>query len=242
MIQSYSNQNHRVHRNDNPFLKTASIYDKMGVSNRVFEKSRVLSFSTIPAHESEVILNLMRKEATELALEETLNKRANLNQSPFEMFSVAKNYIASRLGMAPDMAHDLASSVVAKGQDLQNEHGGELGDMVRGIVDNMDPTAIQEKMGARPMRSQSPNEIEDNVKDKLMQQMPMSAHQADLCKKIVLQQARNMTIQYRSKSLAQISDAIVDVMLAHHDSSVAYGISSNQRLRTEIEINLNKMP
>lgn len=237
----YSNQNFRIQRKDNPFEKVASVYDKMGVSNRV-TKSRVLSFSSTPAYESEVILNHMRKEAAELSLEEVLNKSANLNQSPFEMFSVAKNYIASKLGMAPDMAHDLASSVVARGQDIQNQHGGELGDAVRGIVDNLDPQKVQEKMGARPMRNQSPNEIEDEVKEKLMQQMPMSAHQADLCKKIVLQQARNMSIQYRSKSLAQISEAIVQVMLAHHDASVAYGISSNQRLRTEIEEHLNQMP
>lgn len=241
MMKTYTNQSFRVHRQDNPFEKTASVYDKMGISNRVINENRVFSFSSTPSHEAEVILNQMRKEASELALEETMNKSANLNQSPFEMFSVAKNYIASRLGMAPDMAHDLASSVVAKGQDLQSQHGGELGDMVKGIVDNMDPTAIQQKMGARPMRNQSPNEIEDNVKEKLMQGMAMSAHQADICKKIVLQQARNMIIQYRQKSLAQISDAIVDVMIAHHDASVAYGISSNERLRSEIEMHLEQM-
>lgn len=242
MINPYSNQNHRVNRHDNPFEKVASVYDQLGKSNRVVEKSRVLSFSSTSSHEADVILNQMRKEAAELALEETLNKSANLNQSPFEMFGMAKNYIASKLGMAPDMAHDLASSVVARGQDLQKEHGGELGSMVKGIVDNMDPNAIQSKMGARPMRNQSPNEIEDNVREKLTQQMGMSAHQADICKKIVLQQARNLVIQYRHKSLAQISDAIVDVMIAHHDASVAYGISSNERLRAEIEMHLNQMP
>lgn len=238
----YSNQNHRIQRKDNPFEKVASVYDRLGRSNRVVEKNRVLSFSSLPAQGAEIILNQMKKEAAELTLEETMNKKAELNQSPFEMFGVAKNYIASKLGMAPDMAHDLASSVVAKGQELQNQHGGELGDMVKGIVDNMDPTQVQQRMGARPMRSQSPNEIEDNVKEKLMQEMPMSAHQADLCKKIVLQQARNMTVQYRNKSLAQISDAIVEVMLAHHDASVAYGISSNERLRAEIEMHLQQMP
>lgn len=242
MMKDYSNQNFRVHRHDNPLEKIASVYDRVGVSNRVVTKSRVLSFSSTPSYEAEIILNQMRKEAAEFALEETLDKSASLNQSPFEMFGVAKNYIASKLGMAPDMAHDLASSVVAKGQELQNQHGGELGDMVKGIVDNLDPNAIQDKMGARPMRNQSPNEIEDEVKEKLMEQMPMSAHQADICKKIVLQQARNLTIQYRNKSLAQISESIVQVMLAHHDASVAYGISSNQRLRSEIEMYLNEMP
>jgi hypothetical protein len=242
MIRTYSNQNHRVNRNDNPFEKIASVYDRMGVSNRVVEKSRVLSFSTTPAHESEVILNHMRKEAAELALFETMNKTANLNQSPFEMFGMAKNYIASKLGFAPDMAHDLASSVVARGQDLQKEHGGQLGDMVKGIVDQMDPNQIQQRMGARPMRSQSPNEVEESVKDRLMKEMPMSSHQADLCKKIVLQQARNLTVQYRNKSLAQICDAIVEVMLQHRDASIAYGISSSERLRPEIETHLNQMP
>jgi hypothetical protein len=239
MIQTYSNQNHRVNRNDNPFLKTASIYDKQGISNRAVEE-KSFSFSSLPSYQSEAILNIMRKEAAELSTD--FDKTANLNQSPFEMFGMAKNYIASKLGFAPDMAHDLASSVVARGQDLQKEHGGQLGDMVKGIVDQMDPNQIQQRMGARPMRSQSPNEVEESVKDRLMKEMPMSSHQADLCKKIVLQQARNLTVQYRNKSLAQICDAIVEVMLQHRDASIAYGISSSERLRPEIETHLNQMP
>lgn len=240
MFRTYSNQNHRIHRQDNPFSKIASVYDKQGISNRVVNKSRILSFSSLSPHDSQDILGVMRKEAETLYTE--FQKTAHLNSSPFEMFGVAKSYIASKLGMAPDMAHDLASNVVTKAQELQKEHGGDLGEMVQGIVDHMDPNAIQQRMGARPMRSQSPNEIEDSVKDRLMAEMHMSAHQADLSKKIVLQQARNLSIQYRSKSLAQISSAIVDVMVQHNDASVAYGISSSERFRKEIEMHLEQMP
>jgi hypothetical protein len=170
-----------------------------------------------------------------------MEKKANVIGSPFEVFGHAKSYIASKLGVADEVAHDLASSVVARAQDLQGLHGGEIEPMITGIVDHMNPQEVQDRVGAVPMRPMSPNELEESIKEQLMEQLQMTAFQADQFKKIVIQQAKNLSIQYRTRKLQEIANAIINVLVEHQDASIAYGISSSDRLKKEIEFKLTQM-
>jgi hypothetical protein len=237
-MKRFYNQNHSVQRKVDGFNKIASVYDQQGISNRGAE-GKELSFSSLTPSESEAVLGVMKKEASELdAL--PIEKKANVVGSPFEIFGQAKNYIQSKLGITDEVAHDLTSSVVARAQDLQQATGGQLGDMVTGIVDQMNPQDVQQRIGAVPMRNMSPNELEELIKERLIEQLQMSAYQADSYKKIVIQQAKNLLVQYRTHNLTQISLAIVAVLVEHQDPSVVYGISTNERLRKEIEFKLTQ--
>lgn len=237
-MKRYHNQNHAVHRKVDGFSKVASIYDQQGVSNRAVEEKE-LSFSSLTPSESEVIMGVMKKEATALN-GFSLEKRANVVGSPFEVFGQAKNYIASKLGINDEIAHDLASSVVARAQDLQQVTGGDMGAMVSGIVDQMNPQDVQQRIGASasPMRKMSPNEVEEMIKERLIDQLQMTAYQADSFKKIIIQQAKNLLTQYRAYDLPKIAIAIVNVLVEHQDASIAYGISTSERLKKEIEFKL----
>lgn len=237
-MKRYSNQNHAVHRTDDGLSKVASVYDRQGISNRVKEE-KALSFSSLAPFESEAIINTMKKEAAELN-SIGLDKQANILSNPFEAFGHAKYYISSKLGLTDEVAHDLASSVVARAQDLQQLHGGEVNQMISGIVDHMNPDEVHSRVGAAPMRKMSPNEVEELIKERLIEQLQMTAYQADQFKKIVVQQARNMLTQYRGYDLAKISEAIVNVLIEHQDASIAYGISTSDRLRAEVEFHLKK--
>lgn len=238
-MKQYYNQNHAVHRKGNGFSKIASIYDQQGTSNRVQEEKE-LSLSSLTPSESEVVIGTMRKEAAELD-NLSIEKKANAIGSPFEIFGHAKSYIASKLGINSETAHDLASSVVARAQDLQQLHGGELEPMITGIVDQMNPQEVQERVGAMPMRPLSPNELEESIKQRLIEQLQMSAYQADQFKKIVVQQAKNLSIQYRTYKLQQIANAIINVLVEHQDASIAYGISTSELLKQEIEHQLTQV-
>jgi hypothetical protein len=68
----------------------------------------------------------------------------------------------------------------------------------------------------------------------------MSAYQADQFKKIIVQQAKNLSIQYRTYKLQQIANAIINVLVEHQDASIAYGISTSELLKQEIEHQLTQ--
>lgn len=238
MINKYANQNHAIHRSSSPLSKVASVYDRQSVSNRVKEE-KSLSFSSLAPFESEAILRTMQKEASELDSME-LDKHATMTlASPFEHFKNAKNYIASKLGLADESAHDLASSVVGRAEDLHQQVGGELEQVIGGIVDNMDKGEIQNRVGAVPMRKASPSEIEEHVKLRLIEEMHLSSFQADSITKSVMTQARNLSTRFRMHDTGQLSNAIVDVVINHQDVSVVYSISSSERLVAEVENQLN---
>lgn len=236
-MKVYSNQNHGVNRNAN-MDKVASVYDRQGVSNRA-EKAKELSFSALPSYQSEVILDVMNKEASAVS-QVSIEKTANVLSNPFEAFGQAKYYISSKLGIQEDIAHDLASSVVGRAQDLQQTYGGDIQPMITGIVDHLDPQQIQAKTGVAPTRKSSPGEIEEMVKGRLIQELRMTAHQADQFKKIVMQQARNLTTQLRAHDLARIASAIVDVLVEHGDPSQVYSITSSSLLKNEVGLKLNQ--
>lgn len=237
MINKYANQNHSVHRSSSPFSKVASIYEKQSESNRVKEEKK-LNFSALSPFESEAILNTIQKEANELDAIE-IDKQAAVVASPFEHFKTAKNYIASKLGLADESAHDLASSVVGRAQDIHQQVGGDVENVIGGIVDNMDVKEIQSRIGAIPMRKASPNEIEEHVKLRLIEEMQLSSFQADTVTKSVLTQARNLSTRLRKFDTGQIANAIVDILVNHQDTSIVYSISSSDRLVSEIEDQLN---
>lgn len=237
MMNKYSNQNHAIHRSSSPLSKVASIYDKQAISNRVREE-KSLSFSTLTPFESEAILSTIQKEAKELE-SAGLDKKATTVASPFEHFKNAKNYIASKMGLADDSAHDLASSVVGKAQELHQDVGGELEQVIGGIIDNMDRGEIQSRTGAMPMRKSSPNEIEEYAKMRLMEEMQLSSFQADQITKSVMTQARNLITRFRMNDTGELADAIVDVLVNHQDVSLVYSISSSDRLVAEVESQLN---
>ena len=121
MFPKYSNQNHAVHRSSSPMAKTASIYEKQAMSNRR-EETKSLAFSSLAPFESEAIIQTIQKEARELDGQH-IEKAAAPLASPFEHFRAAKNYIASKLGLADESAHDLASSVVPE----QRHSTGNMG-------------------------------------------------------------------------------------------------------------------
>lgn len=239
MQRKYSNQNHAVHRTNDVFEKIANIYDKQAISNRI-QETKDLTFSNLVPSESEAVISTIKKEANELE-EMGLMKSANVLSNPFEAFGHAKHYISSKLGLQSDAAHDLASSVVTKAQALQEDHGGEVQNMIRGIVDNFDKEEIQARVGALPMRKATVNEVEEDVKERLMQQFQMSAYQADQFKKIIVTQARNLLTQYRTHNLTQIAYAIISVLETNQDISLAYNISTSDRLRKEVEQALMNM-
>lgn len=238
-MKNYYNQNHAIHRKGNGFDKIASIYDQQGVSNRVQEEKE-LSFSSLTPSESESIIGTMKKEAAELD-NLSLEKKAGVIGSPFEVFGHAKAYIASKLGINSETSHDLAQSVVARAQDLQQLHGGDIETMITGIVDQMNPQEVQDRVGAVPMRPFSPNELEEHIKQRLIEELQMTAFQADQFKKIIVQQAKNLLVQYRAYKQQQIADAIINVLVQHQDASIAYGISTSGLLKQEIEHQLTQV-
>lgn len=234
------NQNHAIHRTDNILDKTASVYEQKGKSNRGVEKTRELSFSSLTPSQSEAIVSTIKKEAAELD-EMSIEKKANVLSNPFEAFGHAKHYISSKLGIHGDAVHDLASSVVTKARGMQEQHGGEIGEMITGIVDHMDQDEVRSRVGASPMRKKTVSEVEEIVKLRLIEQFQMTAYQADQFKKIVIQQARNLLTQYRTHNLDQIAHAIIGVLVSHQDISLAYNISTSDRLRKEVEYQLTNM-
>lgn len=211
------------------------MYDLKGISNRG-AKREPLSFSQLSPMDTNDILATMKKEASALSSEMT--KEATVLSNPFEAFGHAKYYISSKLGLGDETAHDLASSVVGKAMELQELHGGELGQMITGIVDHMPADQVQARVGALPRRKMSTSEIEEMIKVLLIEQMQMSAYQADQFKKIVLTQARNLSTQFREYDLEQLSKAVVSVLVDHQDASIAYGLSSTDRLREEVKYHL----
>lgn len=229
MINRYSSQNHAVHRKENNLEKIASVYDKMSVSNRVKEEKE-LSFSSLAPFESEGVFSIMRKQASELE-QLGMEKQAN----PFEVFGGAKHYIASKLGVGDDMAHNLASTVLSRAQDLQNVYGGNVNDMVTGIVDNMDKNEIHSRLGVVPMRPMSPQETEDAVEQQLMNAFQMSAANVPHYKKNVMDQARNLSVLHRGNQISEIAAAIIQVLVNHQDVTLVNNISSSAQLKKEVE-------
>lgn len=229
MINRYSNQNHAVNRTENPMEKVASVYDKMSVSNRVSQE-KTLSFSSLSPFESEAILSSMGKQAEELK-ELELEKKA----SPFDLFGNAKQYISSKLGVTNDLSHDLASTVLGKAQDLQNIYGGDVGDMVTGIVDNMDKGQIHQHLGVAPMRPSSSEETEQGVEQMLMQSFQLPASQVAHYTKNVMQQARNLAILHRQNDISEIAQAIIQVLVDHQDITLVNNISSSAALKKEVQ-------
>lgn len=232
MINRYSNQNHAVHRKENDLEKIASVYDKMSVSNRVKEEKE-LSFSSLTPFESEGVFSIMRKQASELE-QQGMEKQAN----PFEVFGGAKHYISSKLGVGDDMAHNLASTVLSRAQDLQNIYGGNVDDMVTGIVDNMDKNEIHSRLGVVPMRPLSPQETEDAVEHQLMEAFQLSAVNVAHYKKNVMDQARNLSVLHRQNDISDIAAAIIKVLVDHQDVTLVNNISSSAALKKEVEANL----
>lgn len=236
MMKRYSNQNHAIHRSMPTLSKTASVYDKQGISNRGKEE-KSLSFSSLSPYESESILSVLKKEAAALDAME-LNKEAANIASPFDTFKTAKNYIASKLGVGDDHAHALASGVVGKAQELQKDIGGDLENVVGGIIDSMDAVEVQNRIGAFPMRKSSPIEVEEHIKVRLMEELQLSSFQADQVTKSVVTQARNLSTRFRSEEVGLIADAIVSVIVNHQDVSLVYGIASSEWLVAEVESHL----
>jgi hypothetical protein len=234
MINRYSNQNHAVHRTENNLEKIASVYDKMSVSNRVKEE-KPLSFSSLSPFESEGIFSSMQKQAEELE-QLGLEKKAN----PFEQFGNAKHYISSKLGVGDEMSHNLASTVLTRAQDLQNMYGGDVDDMVTGIVDNMDKDEIHSRLGAVPMRPMSPQETEDEVENMLMQGFQLTAANVAHYKKNVMDQARNLAILHRQNTISEIATSIIKVLVDHLDVTLVNNISSSAQLKKEVEANLSQ--
>ena len=237
MMNKYANQNHYVNRKIAVIPKTASIYDRQSISNRqAIEKE--LTFSNLSPYESESILNVMKKEASELESMGLEKKAAGL-ASPFEYFRNTKALISSKLGLSDDVAHDLSSSIVGRANSLQDEVGGELEPIIGGIIESIDPQEVQNKVGVVSMRKSSPNEIEEHLKMRLTEEMQLSAFQADNVVKNIMAQARNLSTQFRQHDTMKIADAIMDVIVNHQDISVVYNMSSSQRLVKEVESQLN---
>lgn len=232
MINRYNNQNHAIHRTENHLEKIASVYDKMSVSNRVKEE-KVLSFSSLTPFESEGVFSTMKKQAEEL---EQLG--VEKKSDPFEEFGNAKHYISSKLGVGDEMSHNLASSVLSKAQGLQNQYGGNVNDMVTGIVDNMDKGEIHTRLGVIPMRPMSPQETEDAVEQQLMQAFQLSAANVAHYKKNVMDQARNLSVLHRQNEISDIATAIIKVLADHQDITLVNNISSTSSLKKEVEANL----
>lgn len=232
LIKRYSNQNHHVHRSYNPLEKTASIYDLQGVSNRVKEEEP-LAFSSLAPYESESITSVLEKEAG-LLEEQELEKSAANATNPFEAFGTARHYLRNKFGLAEDSAHDLASSVVSKANAIQDEHGVELADAVVGIIDSMDEKQVLNQTGVVPKRIDTNETIEGEVKQRLMDELQLTAFQSDQLKKNVVQQARNLSTQFRHSPTKDIALAIVNVLVEHQDISLVYNISSSPHLVEEV--------
>lgn len=236
-MNKYSNPSRHIHREENPLEKVASIYDKQAISNRVVEE-KPLSFSSLSPSEASAVVNLMKKEAEVLdGLE--LDKKADTHSSPFDRFALARHTVISQLGISGDAADDLASSVLVKAEEIQNGHGGELDNIISGIVEHMDSSEIKRRTGAMPMRHVSRKKTEEKMRLRLINEMGLSAHQADQMKKVVSQQARDLSTLHRQYSFAELCDAIINVIVEHDDTSIAYGMASNERLRDEIKYQLN---
>ena len=182
----------------------------------------------------------MKKEAAELE-KAGLEKKAAGVASPFEYFRNTKALVASKLGLSDDMAHDLSSSIVGRANSLQDEVGGELEPIIGGIIDSIDPTEVQNKIGVMPMRKSSPNEIEEHLKMRLTEEMQLSSFQAENVVKNIMAQARNLSTHFRQNDTMQIANAIMDVIVNHQDVSLVYNMSSSGRLVKEVESQLTQV-
>ena len=212
-----------------------NVYEQQEVSNRLIEK-KAFAFQSLPSYQAEAILEKMAEDAKRV---QGLEKEAAVLSNPFEAFGHAQTYIASKFGLQRELAHDLASSVVGKAKGLRAEHGGELSDMITGIVDHMNPDEVRNKVGAEPIRTHSPGELKEHVKMRLVEEMSMSSYQADQFKEIVLTHARNLITIFRPHSLLDITNAILDIVVNYQDSSLIYSFTSSASLKDEVRHRLS---
>lgn len=231
-VTKFYNANHSPQRDYNPFEKVASIYDRQSISNRG-EEEKQLRISSLPPMDEESILSKMATDA-KLLDDTEIDKQATVLTNPFDAFGHAKHYIASKLGVQDELAHDLASSVLGKAEELRNAHGGEINEMVTGIVDHMDKGEIESRTGVAPMRSSSPQELEEMIEDVLTKEFQLTSYQAETHKKIIIQQARNLSTIHRNVTLEQLCVAILAILEQHGDISIAPSISTSNRLKDEI--------
>ena len=231
----FKNQNSIRHKAD-PFSKTASVYDKMGESNRVVEE-KPLHFSSLSASDTNFLREHLAKEASDLN-SIPLEKRANA-MNLFDLFQNTKNAIASSLGVADGAAHDLASSTIAKAQEIQAVHGGTIEEAASGIIQQMGGAELKKRFSATPMKVFRSTQAEDLARELLIDQMQLSGYQADQLKKNVVQQARNLSTKFRAHDLGELTTAIVDVLTEHGDVSLVYNFATSERLKGEIKYRLD---
>ncbi|MGG4438325.1 hypothetical protein AAXE64_27620 [Priestia megaterium] len=218
--------------------KIASVYDEQAISNRKQEE-KALSFSSLSPMESETIFSKMASDVSELR-KDSMEKRANTASNPFELFSQTKQYISKKLGISGESAHDFASTVVQRAEDLQQTHGGELPNVITGIIDNMDRNVIQQQIGALPMRRLTQKQVEEMIEHRLLKEAGMDSYRAEYYKRMIVQQARNFLTTYRNKELADIANAVFDVLIENHDFDLVKNFSTSDRLKNELTHFLNQ--
>lgn len=232
---NYGNQNH--HRE---MRKVASRYDALAIPNRT-EASK-LTLSSLSAADNEGLRDLIAKEAAALGGTEKL---AFLSGG-VDLFTRAKGMLGNKLGIPEDKANEMASPVVMQTNKIQEIYGGDPHKIMDRLIDAMQNQLIGPHDGQivplgevqDSMALTKTPSLEAEIKARLVNEMHVTNMESNHLAKSVMSEARDLVTAIRPCKIDQIANAIVDVMIEHHDPSVVYGIKTNKVYLAEIKEHL----
>lgn len=235
MNVEFGNANHMVNRKG--ISKVASAYDALAVPNRATPPQ--LNVTSLSAEDNEGLRGFIAKEAQLL---EGSEKLAFLSGG-VDLFTRAKGLLGNKVGLPEERANELASPIVVKTSEIQNQYGGDPHKIMDRIIDEMQNQLIGPNTGGQPLPGEiqqsmaltkTPS-IEMEIKARLIKELGVTNFESNPLAKSVMSEARDMVTSIRPCKIDQIANAIVDVMVEHRDPSVVYGIKANKIYLAEVK-------
>lgn len=216
--------------------QSSSKYDSLLVSNRAQEK--VLEVSTLSLDQNQELRQYISKESQKIESSE-LSKTASegMDKEAFfsgglDMFSRTKQFIANRLGISEDVAHDITSPLLNHADRIMSMHGGEQEQVIEGLVSAVGPELLRNQtsvgdMGVSSMKPVGTKAWMESIKNRLMSEVRMSSYDADRAVRTISKEAQDLTTMLRPNDKYKIADAIITLMVETNDPTIIYGLKDS---------------
>lgn len=245
---SFANQNHRV--NGAVIEKVASVYDTVSVSNR--KASPDLQLNTLSPHDNEQLRLQIQKEALAVDGSELIKGASAIDKTAFlsggmDLFTSVKGLLRNKLGVPDETSHELASPIITQALKIQEQYGGDekkiaerlITEMQGQLTDNS-PNPDHTLGGVQSvMAVVGTKGLEEQIKQRLIEETGLNSYEADRLKKSVVGEARDIAGMIRPHKMDAIAGAIVSFVAQHGDPGVVYGLKDSpahvQEIRSMLE-------
>lgn len=169
-------------------------------------------------------------------------EKVAVDSDMYDLMMTTKRLVQMQMSVSDGPAHDIASKVITKATEIQNQYGGNLDTIIKGIVGEMQTSApakdASPQLHVKALKQGARMKDLEAIEMRVMQEFGFSRQEMERYVRNLMTEASDLIVVYKGHDKYEMANYILDVIASLGNPDLMYNIKSSNYAREQLEARL----